>query len=180
MMYTTDAFLYPGHVCAVVGTKDCRDMLEKGMSGVVTGFTPAELLTAIAVIVKKFPEGKPFFENCYPRVVKDEGSRDAIALVDKYLCPCDSVWRGIGVLEGSGLRLKDEYSAYDARIKHALPKIEGKENRACRCGEVLQGKCTPQDCPLYGKACTPEHPVGACMVSSEGACSAYYLYRRNK
>jgi hydrogenase expression/formation protein HypD len=179
MMDTTDAYLYPGHVCAVVGTKDCRAMLEKGMSGVVAGFTPAELLTAIAVIVKKHQEGRPFFVNCYPRVVKDEGSPQAAALVEKYMQPCDSRWRGIGDLPQSGMELRPEYAAYDARVKYSLPKIEGRESKACRCGEVLQGKCTPQQCPVYGKACTPEHPVGACMVSSEGACSAWYLYKRS-
>lgn len=178
MMHTTDAYLYPGHICAVVGTKDCRDMLEMGMSGVVCGFTPVELLTAIAVIVKKFQEGEPFFVNCYPRVVRDEGSPGAMALVEKYMEPCDSRWRGIGDLPGSGMKLRAEYAQYDAREKYALPKIEGKENKACRCGEVLQGRCTPEQCPVYGRACTPEHPVGACMVSSEGACSAWYLYKR--
>ena len=176
MMHTTDAYLYPGHVCAVVGTKDCMDMLEQGMSGVVCGFTPAELLTAIAVIVKKHQEGKPFFVNCYPRVVTDEGSPEAAALVDRYMEPCDSRWRGIGDLPDSGMRLREADAAYDARVKYDLPKIEGRENKACRCGEVLQGKCTPEQCPVYGEACTPEHPVGACMVSSEGACSAWYLY----
>lgn len=179
MMHTTDAYLYPGHVCAVVGTKDCRDMLELGMSGVVCGFTPAELLTAIAVIVKKSQEGKPYFVNCYPRVVRDEGSPQAQALVAEYMQPCDSRWRGIGDLPGSGMELREAYAEYDARIKYSLPKIEGRESRACRCGEVLQGKCTPDQCPVYGRACTPEHPVGACMVSSEGACSAWYLYKRN-
>ena len=179
MMHTTDAYLYPGHVCAVVGTGDCLEMLRMGMSGVVCGFTPAELLTAIAVIVKKTQEGKPFFVNCYPRVVTDAGSPQAVALVEKYMEPCDSRWRGIGELAGSGMKLRGEFAAYDARVKYSLPKIEGRENKACRCGEVLQGKCTPQQCPVYGKACTPEHPVGACMVSSEGACSAWYLYKRS-
>ena len=178
MMDSTDAYLYPGHVCAVMGTKDCRDMLERGMSGVVAGFTPPELLTALAVIVKKSQEGKPFFVNCYPRVVRDEGSPDARAIVDKYMESCDSRWRGIGMLPDSGMKLKPEYGAFDARVKYDLPAIEGKENKACRCGEVLQGKCTPEQCPVYGKGCTPEHPVGACMVSSEGACSAFYLYNR--
>jgi len=176
MMDSTDAYLYPGHVCAVMGTRDCRDMLENGMSGVVAGFTPMELMTALAVIVKKSQEGEPFFVNCYPRVVTDEGSPDARELMATYMTACDDVWRGIGVLPQSGMRLKDEYSQWDARVKYSIPKTEGRENRACRCGEVLQGKCTPKECPLFGKACNPQHPVGACMVSSEGACSAYYQY----
>ena len=90
--------------------------------------------------------------------------------------PCDAVWRGLGTIEGSGLQLKDKYAAFDARKKYSIPAIEGRPNKACRCGEVLQGKCKPKDCPLFGKNCTPEHPVGACMVSSEGACSAFYKY----
>ena len=178
MMKTTDAYLYPGHVCAIVGLQDCRKMLEMGMSGVVAGFTAPELLSALAVIVKKSQEKKPFLVNCYPRVVSEEGSPRARALVEKYMEPCDARWRGIGVMENSGLKLREEYAAYDARKKYSLPVMEGKEARGCRCGEVLQGAITPKDCPLFGKGCAPEHPVGACMVSSEGACSAYYLYER--
>ena len=178
MMDTTDAYLYPGHVCAIQGLGDCRQMLELGMSGVVAGFTAPELLTALAVIVKKSQEGKPFLVNCYPRVVTEEGSPQARELVEKYMEPCDSRWRGIGVMENSGVQLKKEYADYDARKKYDLPGMEGREARGCRCGEVLQGAITPKDCPLFGKGCTPEHPVGACMVSSEGACSAFYLYER--
>ncbi len=177
MMDTTDAYLYPGHVCAIQGLAECREMLELGMSGVVAGFTAPELLTALAVIVRKVQEGKPFLVNCYPRVVTEEGSAAARELVHRYMEPCDARWRGIGVLKDSGMKLRDEYAAYDARRKYDLPVIEGREAKGCRCGEVLQGACTPSDCPLYGKACTPEHPIGACMVSSEGACSAFYLYQ---
>jgi len=180
MASSTDAYLYPGHVCAVAGLKDCRDMLAKGVSGAVTGFTAPELLTAIAVIVKKLGEGKPFLVNCYPRVVREEGSPDAMELVARYMESCDARWRGIGVMKNSGMQLRAEYAGFDARKKYALPKTEGHENKACRCGEVLQGKCSPEQCPVYGRGCTPEHPVGACMVSSEGACSAYYLYRRKQ
>ncbi len=176
MMNTTDAYLYPGHVCAVMGLNDCRQMLELGMSGVVAGFTAPELLTALAVIVRKFQEGEPFLVNAYPRVVHENGSPEARAIVDRYMQPCSSRWRGIGDMEDSGMRLRDEYEAYDARRKYDLPHIEGRESRGCRCGHVLQGECTPRDCPLFGRACTPDHPVGACMVSSEGACSAFYLY----
>ena len=178
MMETTDAYLYPGHVCAVQGLADCREMLELGMSGAVAGFTAPELLTALAVIVKKTQEGKPFLVNCYPGVVTEDGSPQARALVAKYMEPCDARWRGIGVLENSGMDLKEVYAAFNARRKYSIPKIEGQEARGCRCGEVLQGRITPAGCPLFGRACTPEHPVGACMVSSEGACSAFYLYQR--
>ncbi len=178
MMNTTDAYLYPGHVCAIQGLADCREMLDLGMSGVVAGFTAPELLTALAVIVRKTQEGTPFLVNCYPRVVTEEGSPEARSIVEQYMKPCDSVWRGIGKMEASGMELKDAYAAYDARKKYCLPVISGREAKGCRCGEVLQGACSPRDCPLFGRVCTPEHPTGACMVSSEGACSAFYLYQR--
>ena len=176
MMETTDAYLYPGHVCAIQGLSECREMLALGMSGVVAGFTASELLTALAVIVKKTQEGKPFLVNCYPRVVTEDGSVQARELVRSYMQPCDSRWRGIGTLADSGMELREEYAAYDARKKYQIPEMDGREARGCRCGEVLQGRITPKECPLFGKGCTPEHPVGACMVSSEGACSAFYLY----
>jgi hydrogenase expression/formation protein HypD len=176
MKDSTDAFLYPGHVHAITGTGICEELARKGTSGVVAGFTAKELMTALAVVVKKTQEGKPFFENCYPRVVRPEGSPAAQKLVEKMMEPCDARWRGIGVLPDSGMKLRAEYADYDARVKFALPAMEGRENPACRCGEVLQGKCLPSDCKVFGTGCTPDHPVGACMVSGEGACSAFYLY----
>ncbi len=180
MKDATDAFLYPGHVHAIIGTSICEEYRDRyGISGVCTGFTPSELLIALALTVKGVARGGPFFINAYPRVVRPEGSPKAVALIEKYMEPVDALWRGIGEIDGSGLGLREEYAAYDARKKFALPHIEGRDNPACRCGEVLQGKCTSEDCPLFGKACTPEHPLGACMVSSEGACSAYYLYGRH-
>lgn len=171
-----DAFLYPGHVHAITGTQICKDMCEKGVSGVIAGFTGSELLTALAVAVKKFGEGKPFFVNCYPRVVKDEGSPAAVAMVDKFMEPCDAEWRGIGTIPMSGMQLRDEFAEFDARKKYDVPQIKPEYKTACRCGDVLQGKITPNECPLFGKACNPDHPVGACMVSDEGACSAFYMY----
>jgi hydrogenase expression/formation protein HypD len=173
---SADVFLYPGHVHAITGTKLCEDLVEQGVSGVLAGFTAKELLTAMAVALAKAQQGEPFFVNCYPRVVRPQGQPAAVRLVDAMMEPCDSEWRGIGEIPLSGMKLRDEYAAYDARVKFQLPKVEGRSNPACRCGEVLQGKCLPSDCPVFGKVCTPEHPVGACMVSGEGACSAFYLY----
>ena len=171
-----DAFLYPGHVHAITGTQICKDMCDKGVSGVIAGFTGSELLTALAVAVKRFGEGKPFFVNCYPRVVKDEGSPAAVAMVDRFMEPCDAEWRGIGTIPMSGMQLRDEYAEFDARKKYSVPDLKPEYKTACRCGDVLQGKITPNQCPLFGKACNPDHPVGACMVSDEGACSAFYMY----
>ena len=173
---SADVFLYPGHVEAVMGTGHCRELVSQGISGVVAGFTAKELMTAFAVILTKFPQGKPFFMNCYRRVVTEEGSAAGQALMTDVMEPCDSEWRGLGLIPKSGQRLKDTYAAFDARKKYGVPAMPGQVNPACRCGDILKGSCTPPECPLFGRGCTPEHPVGACMVSHEGACSAYYQY----
>ncbi len=173
---SADAFLFPGHVNAITGNATCRELCKQGVSGVVAGFTAKELLTALAVTVTLLQKNEPFFVNCYPRVVKEEGSPAAQKLIAKVMEPCDSEWRGLGVIKMSGMKLRDEYADFDARKKYDLPEIKGKPNPACRCGDVLQGKCKPSDCKVFGKVCTPQHPVGACMVSGEGACSAYYQY----
>jgi hydrogenase expression/formation protein HypD len=180
MKDSTDLFLYPGHVHAISGTKACEDLVKEGVSGVCAGFTGKELLTALAIAAVEFPKGKPFFRNAYPRVVRPEGSPAAQAMVADMMEPEDAEWRGIGVLPASGMRLREEYADYDARKKYDIPAIQGHGNPACRCGTVLKGEITPRQCPLFGKACTPEHPVGACMVSSEGACSAWYLYNNKE
>lgn len=173
---SADAFLFPGHVNAITGNAACKALCEQGVSGVVAGFTAKELLTALAVTVTLLQKGEPFFVNCYPRVVKDEGSPAAQKLMAKVMQPCDSEWRGLGMIKMSGMTLREEYADFDARKKYDMPEIKGKPNPACRCGDVLQGKCKPSDCKVFGKVCTPQHPVGACMVSGEGACSAYYQY----
>ena len=174
---SADAFLYPGHVNAITGNATCYKLCkEQGVSGVVAGFTASELLTALAVTIKLLEKGEPFFRNCYPRVVKDEGNPAAIALMNEVMEPCDSEWRGLGMIPGSGMKLRSEFADFDARIKHNMPVITGRPNPACRCGDVLQGKIRPCDCKVFGKVCTPLHPVGACMVSDEGACAAYYQY----
>lgn len=174
---SADAYLYPGHVCAITGMVPLRRLAaEEGISGVVSGFTADEIITALALIISKTTEGKPFAENAYPRVVTEEGMPDGIALIQRLMEPCDDVWRGIGVIPGSGLRLREEFALYDARRKYGVPHMEGRPNPACRCGDVLMGRISPNECPVFGKGCTPEHPIGACMVSSEGTCSAYYKY----
>lgn len=173
---SADAFIYPGHVNAITGNAVCKKLKEEGVSGVVAGFTANELMTALAVTIELLKKGEPFFVNCYPRVVKDEGSIVAQKLMDEVMELTDTEWRGLGMIEKSGMKLRSEFSDFDARIKFNMPQIEGKPNPGCRCGEVLQGHCKPNDCPLFGKVCTPLHAVGACMVSDEGACSAFYQY----
>ena len=172
---SADVFLYPGHVNAITGTALCESLTKEGVSGVVAGFTAKELLTALAVSLKRYQEEKPFFVNCYPRVVTAEGSKEAQRLVDELMESCDSEWRGLGVIPDSGMKLRKEWGMFDARVKYQIPEMEGRANPACRCGDVLQGKCKPSDCKVFGKVCTPQHPVGACMVSNEGACSAYFI-----
>lgn len=176
MKDSCDAFLYPGHVHAMIGTAVCKKMLKENVSGVIAGFTANELLTAIAIIVKKSATGKPFFVNAYPRVVSDEGSPKGVAIIHQYMKPVNALWRGIGEIPASGLALKDEYKLYDARKRYHLSLPHGHPHPGCCCGDILRGTKRPYDCPLFGKVCTPDHPVGACMVSSEGTCSAYYLY----
>lgn len=176
---SADAFLYPGHVHAIIGTGLLEELKKQGVSGVVAGFTAKELVTALAVILTRIKEDEPFFVNCYPRVVTEKGSLKAQELVAEYMTECDCQWRGLGLIEGSGLKLKDKYKDFDARVRFSLPEIFGRSNPACRCGDVLQGLCKPTDCKLFAKVCNPKNPVGACMVSGEGACSAYYQYGGN-
>ena len=173
---SADAFLYPGHVSAITGMGIYEELKAEGISGVVCGFTADEILTALAIIVTRIESGVPFAENAYPRVATDEGMPIGRKLMAEAMEPCEAAWRGIGVIEGSGLTLRKEYADYDARLVYDVPEIHGKPNPACRCGDVLMGRIKPNECPLFGKVCTTEHPVGACMVSSEGTCSAYYKY----
>ena len=176
MARSTDAFLYPGHVCAITGTRELEELCKNGVSGVVSGFSPEELLSSILFCVDGLSKEKPFFKNLYPRVVTEEGSIEAKRLIAEMTVPFDSKWRGIGVIKDSGLALSNEYSFFDAEKRYEIPAFNERRETACRCGDVLTGRITPHDCPLFRKACTPENPVGACMVSSEGACSAYYDY----
>lgn len=176
MSDSADAYFYPGHVSAITGTKNLEDLAKKGISGVVAGFTAKEILNAICVIIDETQKGLPFFKNAYKSVVKEEGNPGAMKLVEHYMQPIDTEWRGIGILKNSGLELREEFAAFDARKKFSVPKTDGKPNPACRCGEVLRGNIEPSECPLFGKVCDTTHPVGACMVSSEGACAAFYQY----
>lgn len=173
---SADAFLYPGHVSVMTGTALYERLCADGISGVVAGFTADEILAALAAIVRLSGSGRPFFLNCYPRVVRPEGNPAAVRLMEHVMEPCDAEWRGLGVIPGSGLKLREEFAAFDARRKFGLAEIRGRDNPACSCGRILRGECVPPDCPLFGKVCTPAHPAGACMVSGEGACSAFYQY----
>lgn len=176
---SADAFLFPGHVSVITGTEMYEDLRKEGVSGIVCGFTADEVLTAIATIVELSRKGEPFFRNCYTRVVTEKGNEAAVKLIYSVMEECDAKWRGLGVIASSGLQLKAQYSMFDARKRFAVPEMTNENNKGCQCGRVLKGEIKPCQCPLFGKACTPLNPVGACMVSNEGACSAYYQYGEN-
>ena len=176
MAKSADAYLYPGHVAAITGADKLEKLKDMGISGVVAGFSAKNILQAIYLIIEGIKSGVPFFVNAYENVVKPEGNKAANELVKIYTHPIDTEWRGLGVLKNSGLAIKEDFSNFDARKKFNIPDIKGQANPACRCGDVLSGKILPQDCPLFSKVCTPEHPIGACMVSNEGSCAAFYRY----
>lgn len=172
-----DGFILPAHVSAIIGSDTYQPIIEKyKVAGCITGFEPSDILQGVLQLIKQVNAELPRVDNEYARVVKEEGNRRARELVESMFEPEDAEWRGIGVISGSGLKLKSEYAQYDAyRIEVDVEPT--KENPGCRCGEILTGSLLPDGCSLFGKACTPENPVGACMVSSEGTCAAYYKYR---
>jgi hydrogenase expression/formation protein HypD len=174
-----DAFLCPAHVSAIIGADAYRPFAEQyRVPCVVAGFEPLDILYGLQGILEQVERGEARVANQYVRVVTAEGNVRAQELMAEYLEPVDAAWRGIGVLPASGLGLKARYAEYDAGRRHGLDMAPGRENPACACGEVLKGKLRPPECRLFGKACSPEHPVGPCMVSAEGTCSAYYKYLR--
>jgi len=174
-----DAFLCPAHVSAIIGADAYKPFAEKyHVPCVVAGFEPLDILYGIQGILEQIEQGMAGVVNQYSRVVTAQGNLLAQTLMRRYLQPVDAGWRGLGVLPASGLGLRAEFSRYDAERKHGVVVKLGSENPACACGDVLKGKLRPPDCRLFGAACTPDHPVGPCMVSSEGTCSAYFKYSR--
>ena len=173
-----DGFILPGHVSTITGLAPYRFLAERfGVPGVVTGFEPVDILSSVARLATMIDRGEPAIENAYGRGVLDEGNRAAQAVIDEVFEPCDAVWRGLGPIPRSGLRIRERYVAHDA-LANFTPEVEPvREPCGCRCGDVLRGIINPTQCPLFGRVCTPESPVGPCMVSSEGSCAAYYRYR---
>jgi hydrogenase expression/formation protein HypD len=172
MLPGVDGFLLPGHVAAVTG-RAAFDVLDR--PGVIAGFEPEEIVLALLHLVKKVAQNDCRAENDYPRIVP-ENAGTAMRLIEKCFTVCDSLWRGIGPVPQGGRRISDSFAAFDAVKKYDLPDIP-EPGTACRCGAVLRGAIMPQECPLFGKACTPEHPAGACMVSTEGACAAAFAHQ---
>lgn len=174
-----DAFLAAGHVCSVMGYWEYPPLVEKfGVPIVVTGFEPLDLLDGIRRAVLQLESGRHEVENAYSRVVTHDGNRAAQKLLSEVFEVTDRAWRGIGVIPQSGWRLNKDYRDYDAELRFHITGIHTEESPLCHAGEVLRGAIKPAECPAFGKECTPRHPLGATMVSSEGACAAYYNYGR--
>jgi hydrogenase expression/formation protein HypD len=175
-----DAFIGPGHVSSVTGTDAYRFIPEDyGRPVVVSAFEPVDLLQSIAMILRQRAEGRCEVENQYTRVVRPEGNTRALRAIADTMEPReDFEWRGLGVLPLSALRIRDELAALDAERIFEIPGARIEDPKACRCGEVLTGQIKPWECGVFGTACTPERPLGTCMVSSEGACAAYFSYGR--
>jgi len=173
-----DAYLGPGHVTAIAGMGIFDFIPEKYNLGVViSGFEPVDILKSILMLVEQFENGKPSVEIQYKRMVRSEGNTVAQRTVDSVFELRDDWWRGLGILEKSGLGIRKEYEKYDAEKAFSVEVEPTKKDGACICGSVLKGVAKPHDCKLFGKTCTPMDPVGPCMVSSEGSCHAYYKYQ---
>jgi hydrogenase expression/formation protein HypD len=172
-------FLAAGHVCSVMGTREYPPLAEKyRVPIVVTGFEPLDILEGIRRTVAQLESGRHEVENAYRRAVPPEGNPAAQAMLHDVFEITDRAWRGIGVIPASGWRLADAYREFDAEARFDVGGISTAESAVCRSGEVLQGLIKPHECAAFGRECTPRNPLGATMVSSEGACAAYYLYRR--
>jgi hydrogenase expression/formation protein HypD len=175
-----DGFLGPGHVSTVIGCRPYEFIpASYGKPLVCAGFEPLDLLQSVYMLLKQLSEGRAEVENQYTRVVPWEGNRTALSVIGTVmeLRPYFE-WRGLGFISHSALRISDAYAAYDAEKIFAVPGVRVADPKACQCGEVLKGVLKPWECKVFGTACTPETPIGTCMVSSEGACAAYYNFGR--
>lgn len=174
-----DGFICPGHVSIIIGSRPYAFLAKEfGIPCVIAGFEPIDVLQAILILIEQIVRGQAEVEIQYRRVVKEEGNRKALELLDEVFISSDSVWRGLGLIPGSGLRIKEKYSRFDAELNFNIDAEVGQEPKGCLCGDVLKGKVQPIQCPLFTTVCTPENPIGACMVSSEGACATHYKYGR--
>ena len=173
-----DGFIAPGHVTAITGTSIYNELAEKyGLGVVVSGFEPADMMQAVLMLVTQIETGAPKVEVQYSRVVNLNGNPVARKLLEEVFEPGDDRWRGLGIIPDSGLKIRDVFSKFDAEKQIEVEVPESTEPRGCICGQILRGLKTPVECRLFGKACTPSDPVGACMVSGEGTCATYYKYR---
>ncbi len=172
-----DGFLAAGHVCTVTGSLDYHELARRfQVPVVVTGFEPLDLLTGIRACVEQLERGECQVRNCYERLVRPEGNLAARRMVDQVYEPCDQAWRGLGEVPGGGVRLRGAYQRFDAKRRFGVQLPVLLETEECQSGLVLSGRIKPPECPAFGRRCSPERPLGAPMVSSEGACAAYYRY----
>jgi hydrogenase expression/formation protein HypD len=177
-----DGFIGPGHVSTVIGTHRYEFIpREYGRPVVVAGFEPTDILQAVARLLRQLREGRREVENQYGRVVRDGGNPAALAVLEEaFAVREDFEWRGLGAIPRSALRIADAFADWDAETRFEVPGARIEDPKACRCGDVLRGLAKPYECRVFGTACTPEKPLGTCMVSSEGACAAYYAYGRHR
>lgn len=172
-----DGFILPGHVSTIIGSKPYEFIPEKySRPCVVTGFDARDILNGIFMLLRQMEEGRAAVEIQYTSAVVREGNTKALRFMEECFEPCACYWRGIGLLPGSGLKIREKWKHRDAEVLFDLDVPEHPEPKGCQCGLVLKGIKLPSECPLFAKACTPERPVGACMVSTEGSCAAYYKY----
>jgi hydrogenase expression/formation protein HypD len=172
-----DGFIDPGHVSAIIGMGPYHVLGEKyKVPQVVAGFEPVDVLYGVLLLLEMIKQKDRGVRNEYSRVVKEEGNRKALDVLKKVFEPCDVKWRGFPAIPGSGLAIKEEYGGHDARAKFRIDVKDSPEPRGCICGKILKGISYPAQCPLFGKKCTPEKPVGPCMVSGEGSCHIAYKY----
>ncbi len=177
-----DGFVGPGHVSTVIGTRPYEFVCsEYGLPLVVAGFEPTDILQAVAMLLRQLHDGRAEVENAYGRVVRRLGNPRALAALETaFAVREDFEWRGLGAIPRSGLRIADAFADLDAEQRFTVPGARIEDPKACRCGDVLRGQAKPYECGVFGTACTPERPLGTCMVSSEGACAAYYAYGRHR
>jgi hydrogenase expression/formation protein HypD len=175
-----DGFVGPGHVSTVIGTRPYEFVpMEYHKPVVVSGFEPLDVLQSVYMILKQVNEGRAEVENQYGRCVVREGNRKALEVIFEVFEPRDYFeWRGLGSIAHSGMRLQRKYASFDAELRFTVPGLRIADPKACQCGEILKGVKKPWECKVFGTACTPETPIGSCMVSSEGACAAYYNFGR--
>ncbi len=175
-----DGIVCPGHVSAIIGSRPYEFIPgDYGIACVVSGFEPLDILQSIDMLIAQIEAGKPRVEIAYRRGVTPEGNRRAQELLDQVFEACPVRWRGVGVIPGSGLRIRQKYQRFDAESVFPVDPGPSREAKGCCCGEILRGVKKPTDCRLFRRTCTPEYPVGPCMVANEGACSTYYLYGDN-
>ena len=172
-----DGLICPGHVSAIIGSHPWEFIAQDyGIPCVISGFEPLDILQCVDMLVAQIENGKSQVEIAYRRGVRPEGNREALKLMEQVFEPCPAQWRGMGEVPGSGLKLRKGVQHFDAELAFEIDPGPAHEPEGCICGEILRGVKTPLDCRLFGKVCTPEYPVGPCMVSSEGTCSAYHFY----